>query len=580
MKRTCLKLCGESGTGLLSMQDMVSRALKSMGYYVHADREYPSLIKGGASNSMIQFDDDPVWALSTRVDLMMAMDYPGLVKFWEEAPEGTYVVHAFERHEKTDLHQRAAEKGVKMVYVPARKIAYENGGNELMVNMVMLGFMWGMLGFDLAPIEEEVRRKFAKKPKLLAIDLKCLQAGYDLQQEHEAESFLIEAPREKAPEDWIMIDGNHALALGAIQCGVRAYYAYPMSPSSSILTHMANHAKFSGAVVKQAEDEITAVQMAIGSMHMGTRALTATSGGGFDLMTETVSLAGIIETPLVIVIAQRPGPGTGLPTWTSQGDLNLAMYAGHGEYTRLVLAVSDSSSAYELIQHAMNYAEEFQIPVIVLTEKVIAESKWMVPAFEHGAIPIKRGLVTDEARLKELVPEDRYRITENGISERWIPGAAPAHYYANSDEHKESGVLTEDGDEAEAMISKRLRKMDTLLEALPEPRVFGPATGADFSFMGWGSTLNVMKDAMALLEKEGVTVNYLHFDYLFPLKTERLLEFVEANENVCLIEGNATGQLGELIHQKTNLELHNRLLKFNGRPFFVEDILTFVRDAR
>lgn len=578
MTRTTLRIAGESGSGLASLERILMSALKSLGFYLHADREYPSVIKGGHAVVQFDFGPEPIFSLSQNVNVLLALDSPGLIQYIDTVREGGVVIHTFERHERVpSIAKTAAEKNLTMLYVPARAMAMELAHTDLVANMVLLGFLWKVFGLDQVALEGPVKKQFASKPKLLKIDLKCLAAGYSLEVETPVPS-LKPVPAPMGPNT-IVLDGNMGIALGAIQAGVRAYYAYPMSPASSVLAYLGQMAEASGMVVKQAEEEITAAQMAIGSMHMGTRALTATSGGGYDLMTETVSLAAITEIPLVIVIAQRPGPATGLPTWTAQGDLNLAMYAGHGEFARLVVAGSDAESCYELIQHAFNYAETYQIPVIFLTEKIIAESKFMHAPFKHGAIPIERGLVTDPEELAKLLSTDRYRLTENGVSKRWLPGSGGAHYYANSDEHLESGVLTEDGDKAQAMMDKRMRKLNTLRAALPEPVMLGP-DNADVSFVGWGSTKNLMRDVIRETERQGgTTVNYLHFDYLYPLRTERLRQLFANNARVCLIEGNHQGQFGRLIETETGLKFHKKFLRYNGRPFFMEEVMEFAKDT-
>jgi 2-oxoglutarate ferredoxin oxidoreductase subunit alpha len=376
------------------------------------------------------------------------------------------------------------------------------------------------------------------------------------------------------------LDGNTALGLGAIQAGVRAYYAYPMSPASTILSYLAEVSHETGMVVKQAEDEITAAQMSLGSMFMGTRAFTATSGGGFDLMTETVSLAGMTETPLVIVLAQRPGPATGLPTWTAQADLLLAIHSGHGEYPKVVLACSDTSSCYEQIQHAFNLAEQYQCVVIVLTEKVIAEALMMVDPFTHGTIPIERGLVDTKEGLQKVYSEERYALTPTGVSKRWLPGSTKMHYYANGDEHWVDGSLTEEADHAAAMMEKRMRKEITILKALPEPAVHGVAKNANLSVVGWGSTKGVMEDVIRWYKKRGVAINYLHYDVVSPIKTTRLKQFFAENSNVCLLEGNYRGQLGGLIEHATGLRFADRLLKYDGRPFFFEEVIGWIEVRR
>ncbi|MDP4008678.1 MAG: 2-oxoacid:acceptor oxidoreductase subunit alpha [Candidatus Peregrinibacteria bacterium] len=603
MFRTTLKIAGESGMGLVSVGTILTKALKNLGFYINMDREYPSLIKGGHSNLQIDFDDDPVHCLSTTIDIVMALDKVGLDAYVDIVREGGVLIHGYEKRELLkDLEDRAAARNVKLVYLPARQVAYSFDGTELMVNMVLLGMLWRVLGFDYAVLEDLVKEQFASKPALLKIDLECLEVGYKGEFKFEEIDEKVDFPEMniKLPEskpETILVDGNWAIAIGAIQCGVRAYYAYPMSPASSILTHLAEYADETGMLVKQAEDEITSAQMAVGSMFAGTRALVGTSGGGFDLMTETLSLAGMIECPFVVVIAQRPGPATGLPTWTGQGDLNLAIHSSHGEFARIVIAASDQTSCFELIQHAMNYAEIFQVPVVFLTEKVIAETKTTVPVFKQGEIPIERGLVTDEAELATLESADRFRITENGISKRWVPGSTKTFYFGNGDEHKEDGRLTEEAYAAAAMYAKRIRKMDAILEALPEPVVYGfdpdsgtvcdvstPGKGhadACLSFIGWGSTKSTMIDVIEECEKQGVKVNYLHYEYLYPLKTSVLKQFIKANGNVCLIEGNYTGQLGDLIKLKLQDEevlfkFKKQFFKYNGRPFFLEEVMEFI----
>jgi 2-oxoglutarate ferredoxin oxidoreductase subunit alpha len=572
MKRFRLQIIGESGSGLLSTGEIVTNALKDAGYYIVADREYPSLIKGGFSCFSLNFGTEPIYSLSEFSDVMLALDKQSLEAYHPRLRKGGQLIHGYEK--VAGLKEVLAKMDCEVTAVHGREIAKEQGGLSLMVNIVLTGVLWKVLGLDYELIETEVRNKFAHKPKFVDVNLRCLKAGYDIAET----KFELEKPVSKH-ENKIIVDGNKAIALGAVHAGVRAYYAYPMSPSSTILSHISTYADKTGIVVKQAEDEITAAQMAMGSMYAGTRSMTATSGGGFDLMTETVSVAGIIENPLVIVIAQRPGPGTGLPTWTAQGDLNLAINSGHGEYAKMVIAVSDPVDAFDLIQHALNYAEEFQMPVILLTEKVIAETIVSIDPFEQYKIPIKRGLVAKE-ELAELKNSDRYKISEDGLSKRWVPGSAEAYYFANGDEHWESGELSEEAVSNELMYAKRNIKLETLEKALPEPEVFGDAKGADISFIGWGSTKNIMLDMIRVMAAQGIKVNYLHYSYVYPLKIGRLNEFFAGNKNVHLIEGNYQGQLGQYISAKSDHKFKGKLLKFNGRPFFVEDLESYITNNK
>lgn len=576
MERIRIKIAGQSGAGLLSSGEIVMKALKDMGYFVVANREYPSVIKGGHSSFTINIDDEPIYGLAEKVDVMMSIDWQGLENFVGSLKDGGTLIHGLERTLGVkEVLEKTEGRGVEMIHRDARTAVEELGGNVLMVNVYLIGMLWKILGFDYEFVEKQVTEKFKSKPKLLEIDLKCLKAGYEAVEK----KMDIPVPGEK-PET-IILDGNKALALGAIHCGVRAYYAYPMSPSSTILSYMAMYAEKTGVLVKQVEDEISVANMTLGSMHMGTRALCSTSGGGYDLMTETVSLSGIIETPFVVVDVQRPGPATGLPTWTGQGDYNLAVYSSHGEFPRIVIAASDNADVFDLIQHAFNYAEKFQCMVVFLSEQVIAKTQTTIPPYEEGKIEIERGLVP-ESELSELKNEDRYEITESGLSKRWLPGQSEAYYFANSDEHLEDGGLTEDAEPAAAMYEKRMRKMNLIEEALPEPETYGEATpsagaaGAEISFVGWGSSRCIMRDIVKIYQEKGVKVNYLHFSFVFPLKTETLRKFFEENENVHLIEGNYLGQFGNMVEAEGEVKFAGRLLKWNGRAFFIEEVSEYI----
>ncbi|MEK7673136.1 MAG: 2-oxoacid:acceptor oxidoreductase subunit alpha [Patescibacteria group bacterium] len=571
MSRICIKITGESGAGLLSTGEIVIMALKNLGFYVVADREYPSLIKGGHSCYMINASEKPIHSLSKKVDFMLAIDKQSLEAYYQDLEKGSCLVYGYER--PLGVKEIIAEllvKKVKIVHQHVRQIAESNGGNVLVTNVVLVGMLWKVLGLPYSAVEEAVRTKFASKPKILEIDLKCVKAGFDSVEE----GVKIRVPDSK--KDTILIDGNRALALGAIHAGCRAYYAYPMSPSSSILTYMADMAKKYQILVKQGEDEITVANMTLGSMFMGTRALCATSGGGFDLMTETVSLAGMIENPFVVIVAQRPGPATGLPTWTAQADLNMAIHSAHGEFPKIVIAVSDATDGFDLIQHAFNFAEKFQCVVIVLTEKVIAETNKTVAGFVMDKIKIERGLV-EGSELKNLENSDRFKVTDSGLSKRWLPGSSRAYYFANGDEHWEDGSLSEDSPRTAVMYDKRMRKMNLIEEAMPEPEVYGARKGADISFVGWGSSKNVMLDIIHMYAEKGVKVNYLHYSFVFPLKTKVLKNFFKENGNVNLIEGNYNGQLGDLVEAKLDVKFKKRLLKYDGRAFFVEDVVDFIK---
>ena len=424
----------------------------------------------------------------------------------------------------------------------------------------MISFIWKLLGLSQQSLENIVKEIFIEKgEEIVEKNLKCISAGFnsEVYNDQYNQSSHIPTSKDQNKENKILT-GNDALALGTIACGVRAYYGYPMTPATSIFKYLGNTYKQTGILIKQAESEITAVQMVMGSMAMGTRAFTATSGGGFDLMQETISCAGISEVPLVIVLAQRIGAGTGVPTWTGASDIQTAVKAGHGEFPKAVLSVSDIPSAFVLIQKAFNIAEEYQMPVIVLTEKQIAESLFSVISLPEP-LEIQRGI---EGEGK------RYEITDNGISPRWIPTDSKSPYLNTSDEHDEYSTSTEVSKEILTMSQKRMRKLETLKREIPEPTLYGNIT-ANTVLVGSGSTKNAVLDAIT----DGKNVAYLHYEYIYPLKTELLMNLISQNKRLVLVENNQTGELGKIIAETCGYQFKEAILKADGRPIFLEDIL-------
>lgn len=571
INRFTIKFAGESGQGINSLGEITARALKNSGYKIFGYREYPSLIRGGYASYQIDIGNDNVNSSSQFCNILVCLSRKSVYQYLHDLHQDGLLIHTLSSLTfKPEDQEFIKANSIDIKYIDALTMAKEQGGTALMSNMILLGIIAEVLGLDIEILNEIVKIEFADKPKLLEIDLKCLDAGYKLN----LADYHLELQKHADWNQSKIITGNHGLSLGAVSAGVRAYFSYPMTPASSILTYLAETSHETGMLVKQAEDEITAAQMALGAMHMGTRSLTGTSGGGFDLMTETFSLSGIIETPFVVVLAQRPGPATGLPTWTSSGDLNLAIHAGHGEYPRLVIAASDFESCYRLIQEAFNLSEKFQIPVVVLTEKQIAEGLYNVKQLPQSP-QIERHLLSDaDAGSGDL---KRYEFTESGVSPRWLPGSDAAQYNANGDEHDEIGDVNEEAENAKLMAEKRMKKLDSLLSVLPEPQLIG-TENADITFIGWGSPKSAIEDAINILEhnQSNVSINYLHFEYIYPLRTERLKHVLSSSKKVVLIENNYMGQLGELITAKTGYIFENKLLKYDGRPFFIEDILNYV----
>lgn len=561
--RFAVKFAGESGQGINTLGEILAKAIKNSGYHTFAYREYPSIIKGGYASYQMDFSSEEVLASSKYSNFLASIAPEALSKYTTlVAPRGV-IVHSIKDFEFSDEQLKyLREKKIEVVYIDTAKIAQESDAPPIMANIVILGYLWKLLGFDIKILEKQIREHFKSKKDLdIEAEIRCLMGGYSFEYDIKDKEFI--SKKEIGWNKSKMLTSNQAIALGSISAGCRAYYAYPMTPSTDILKVLGTSYIQTGMVVKQAESEITAVQMVMGSMYMGTRAFTATSGGGFDLMSESISCAGMTETPLVIVLGQRAGSGTGVPTWTGSSDLNVALNTGHGEFPRCVLASSDAIDSYELIQQAFNIAEKYQIPVILLTEKQNAESLFNIKDLPK---PIK--IVRS---LKE--GKNRYEITESGISPRWIPQKGKKTYLVNSDEHTPDGVSTEDPESIVQMSEKRMRKLLTLKKNIPRPKYYGPED-AKVVFVGMGTTKNAVLDAM---KQTDLKVGYLHYQYIFPLQCEKILELSQSKKRLVLIENNQAGELGELIKKECSFEFTEKLLKFDSRPFFVEDILDFLK---
>ncbi|OIO39383.1 MAG: hypothetical protein AUJ75_01275, partial [Candidatus Omnitrophica bacterium CG1_02_49_10] len=375
----------------------------------------------------------------------------------------------------------------------------------------------------------------------------------------------------------ILINGNEAIALGALAAGCKFYSAYPMTPSTSIMLTVTKFADDFGVVVEQTEDEIAAINMAIGAAYTGVRAMTATSGGGLALMVEGISLAGMTETPVVIADAQRPAPATGLPTRTEQGDLEFVLYSGHGEFPRIVFAPGSPKEAFDITIKAFDLAEKYQIPVFILTDQYLADSLNDMDESNIREPKINRYLISD-AELKKSKEYKRYLLTADGISPRAIPGQAGVTVIADSDEHTEDGHLTEDLDIRVKMVDKRLKKMDGIRREAIAPTISGDR-GGDTAVLCWGSTRGPAKEAVDILNRGGKKIKLIHLSQIWPFSADALKKELGGIKSIWMIEGNATGQLANLIKRECGIDINNRVLRYDGMPFSPEYIAERISKA-
>ena len=588
MTRVALKIVGAQGQGVNSVGEMCARGLKRAGYCVFGYREYMSIIKGGHSSYQLDVAAEEVRSTVRGVDILVSFNHHGLEENLFEVKHGGIVLHQTGDWEPSTEHVAFLQRrGIAVFHLPVQEVLYRLDAKPILANVLIASVVWGLLGRRQTEVEALVKEQFGHKKDLLAANMKCIDEGFSYLSSHPKKT-SVTLPKPKA--SWgshLLVTGSQAMGLGIVHAGCRLYAGYPMTPSSPLLSFIADTQNETGIVVKQAEDEITAAQIMSGAMFAGTRAITATSGGGFDLMSETVSLNGIIENPSVFVLAQRPGPGTGLPTWTAQGDLLLAVCAGHGEFPRIVLSVSDSQDCFDLLPEAFNLAEEYQTPVIVLTDKQIAEALFTQAPFNQKRAKVRRGrLVTKSADLKKLTSADRFDPkARDGVSPRWLPGSNAATYCAQGDEHSPDGSVDESAANAHAQMEKRMKKQKAIAARLPEPELWSVVRGKasivkdpstlDLLIVGWGSTKGIVLDSIEELARssklEARNCAYLHYTYLWPLHTKRFALLAKKAKRVVLVEQNHTGQLGMLLRQSSGIEIADRILGFDGRPFFLED---------
>lgn len=545
---------GEAGQGVQSLGYLVAKSFARGGYHVFADQDYESRIRGGHNFFRIRIKDTPVGAIGERTDILVALNRESIELHQAELTAGGIVIFDNEK-----IRDMPASEG--FLGVPLERLAEEKTGNKIMSNTVALGVVLSLAGYGLDIVNTILMEHFGSgdtgKQNVLAV-----RAGYEYTLNEFKESFHSIKPFSNAKR--LLLNGNEAISLGAIAAGCKFMAAYPMTPASSIMEYFAAKSKDFNLVMGHAEDEIAAINMAIGASYAGVRAMTATSGSGLCLMVEGIGLSGITETPLVVIDAQRPGPAVGLPTRTEQGDLQFVLHAHHGDFPRAVVAPATVEDAFWLTVKAFNLAEKYQLPVIILTDHHLATSYTTVEPFDLSKVAIDRGLLfsTDENPSEYK----RHRVTQSGISPRAFPGLTEALVVTDSDEHDEAGHLTENANERVAQVQKRLRKLFSLKKEIGYPLTYG-AKRADITLIGWGSTYGAIHEAVDILNKEGMNASMLHLNELWPFPSAAVMDVLSSARHSYIIENNATGQLARLIKAETGREISRRILKFDGRPF-------------
>lgn len=567
------KIGGEAGWGIMTTGAMLCKVAERCHLHVYDHLEYPSLIRGGHNTIDIRISTSEVTSQEKDIDLLVALNRQTIDLNKALMKKNSAVLYD---PDKVKIDSNELPATVTMLPIPLSQMIKDSGISSLMLNNIVMGASSAILNFDFQTLSVVIAGEFSSKgANIVADNQKAAKLGYDFVIANLKSKFEIKLTPQDSLQR-IVVTGNEAIALGAIAANCKFYCAYPMTPTSAILHFMAAKAQEADMVVKHAEDEIAVINMAIGASFTGVRAMVGTSGGGFSLMVEGLGLAGITETPLVIVVGQRPGPATGMPTWTGQADLQFLAHASQDEFPRIILAPGDVEEAFYLTTEAFNLADIYQTPVFILVDMYLCESHKSTIPFDVGKITINRGKLIKDGN--NLTAYKRYQTTPDGVSPRVIPGTPGTNYLANSYEHDETGLSTEDGSERAKQVEKRNRKTQTFLKTFTPPTLYGE-NDADITLLAWGSTkgpiLQALSDSNFVINNK--KFNFLHFKYVWPLDEVALTKSLQNAKKLVMIEGNYEGQMARLIRQETGIKMDKIFTKYSGRPFYPEEIIAYLQ---
>jgi 2-oxoglutarate/2-oxoacid ferredoxin oxidoreductase subunit alpha len=567
-----VRVGGQAGDGIASIGEAVARCFSRLGLHVFGLNAYQSVIRGGHVWFQARASDRRVFSQGDGADVLYALDRATVETHAHDLRAGGTVVYD---PEKFAVDAKELPVGVRALGVPTLEIARKYTSQSILQNAGGMGATAFLAGVPLDVLQGVLADSFGrKKGEVVDWNLGASADGFRYAEAHASVSDHALA-KQGTPK--LLMTGNQAIALGAAAGGCKFLAQYPMTPASSIMHWMAAHSTSLGIVVKQAEDELAAIHMVAGASFAGVRSMTATSGGGFSLMVEALGMAGMTETPVVVVESQRAGPSTGLPTKTEQGDLNLMLGAGQSEFPRAILAPSNPKEAYAAAVDAFRLAEAWQTPVLLASDLHLSESLATVDREElpsPGPIP---SLFTVEPNGHSYL---RYQYTDSGVSPRAIPGQPGLQFVAGSDEHDERGHLISDirsglpkwVSERQRMMEKRMRKLSGLAREVPAPLLEGPAD-APLTFLSWGSTVGAIRDAMADLARRGAPTNLLWFPAVYPLDPERMAPLLAARQRTLLVEANYSGQFGRLLRAESGFVPTDRFVKYDGEPFYPHELV-------
>jgi 2-oxoglutarate ferredoxin oxidoreductase subunit alpha len=592
---------GPQGGGINSVAETFAKACARGGLHVFANIEYHSNIKGEHSYYRVRASSHEVQSHVDWIDLLVALDketlfgdlhkeYPTHSGHRNEVSPGGGIIYDAALRLKTEDIGRPDVNLYPVPYMDVLLEALKETGHDkelskyqVMANTVAFGASVALIDYNFDDVAEAIKESFSgRKAALGELNVKAARHGYDYMRQTFKDDFPYKLHPISSQEKRMLIRAVQAVGAAKFRAGCAVQTYYPITPATDESEYLENHQKEYNMVIVQTEDEISAVLMATGAAHAGVRAATSTSGPGFSLMAEGLGWAGHTEAPgPVVILYQRAGPSTGLPTRTEQGDLQFVLHAGHGEFPRMAIAPGDVEECFYDTFDAFNYAERFQMPVIVIADKFLASTYRTMPVFNTNELRIERGQILAESDLAGKPLYKRYEFTPLGVSPRVVPGTRGGIFHTTGDEHDEFGHITENSEIRIKMMQKRMHKIQLAAESIPDMKkvkFFGPER-ADVTLVGWGSTKGAILDGMQDLEGDGIRCNFLQVRYMSPFPDKLVTRYLSNTKKRVLVENNYSGQLGALIREHTGIAMDYKVLKYNGRPFSQNEVYEGIKEA-
>lgn len=571
---------GAAGQGIATPGNILARTLARRGIHLYAYNAHQSIIRGGHILLMLRAAEHPIYSHGDGLDLLLCLNQDTMNRHLRHMRAGTWVLF-----NQDDVVPGDAAAGVHLCPLPVGELTNKSR-NRVIQNTVALGAIMEILGIEFSILEAALQREFGRKgQEIIDENVGAARAGFEHAKAHFPSSTKSVPSGGKPLAVW---SGNEALAMGGAAAGVKFYSAYPMSPATGILHWMAANARDLGILVRQGEDELAVANMTIGAAHAGARAMCATSGGGFALMTEAIGMAGIMEVPVVFINVQRAGPSTGVPTKTEQGDLWQALGASQGDFERFIVAPTDALDAFRTVAELFNLVDQAQCPAILLSDLLLSEGTFSVdpeavnmhPTIDRGALITQAAASNGSNGNNGSNGYQRYLNTETGISPRALPGLEGYVYVAASDEHDEDGVLISDEFtnpfKRRMMVEKRARKFAHVAQQVAPPQLEGPAD-AEVTLVGWGSTYGVIREAVAQLAAQGVKANHLPIKWIVPFHSEEVSAILNAAKRTIIVENNFSGQFARYLRSETGIAADGHIRKYDGEPFLPHHIVEGVQ---